>query len=271
VASRRPYPQLSAYSTIRWNGWAKFNSFTAKVTRSFTRGLYFLSSYTFSKSLDDASDTGTTNSEYNLPQNEYAPQQESAPSSFDHRNRVTGSATYDLPFTAGSSGWTRATFSGWRVSSIVSGQSGAPFTVNLSTSAGNEPADVGLANSSTNVERPNVASNPNRGPHTAAQWLNTAAFSLPAPDTFGNASRNLVIGPRYVDLDLSLQRDFTVVHEDKLEFRFDLFNSLNHPNFNLPGRIASFNSEGAQASPTFGAITSAQDPRELQFGIKFLF
>jgi len=271
AASRRPYPQLSAFTTIRWNGWAKFNSFTVKATHRFNLGLYFLTSYTLSKSTDDASDAGTTNNEYNLPQNEYAPQLEAAPSSFDHRNRLTGAATYDLPVASSLSGWQREAVSGWRVGGLLTAQSGAPFTVNLSTSAGNEPADVGLVSSSTNVERPNVTGNPNAGPKTAGQSFNTAAFSLPAAYTFGNASRNMVLGPRYVDADLSLQRDFSVYREDKLEFRFDMFNALNHPNFNLPGRIATFNTAGTQTSPTFGAVTSAQDPRDMQFGLKLLF
>jgi hypothetical protein len=94
---------------------------------------------------------------------------------------------------------------------------------------------------------------------------------LPAPYTFGNSSRNTVIGPRLIDLDLSLQKDWSIYHENKLEFRFDSFNALNHPNFNLPGRVATYNAAGAQTSPTFGAITSAQDPRDLQFGLKLWF
>jgi hypothetical protein len=270
-ASRRPYPQLSAFTTIRWNGWAKFNSFTVKASRPFTKRLYLLGSYTLSKSLDDASDAGSTNNEYNLPQNQYAPELESAVSSFDHRHRVTGSLTYDLPLAATASGWEKMLFGGLRANGIFSAQSGAPFTVNLSTSAGNEPANVGLVNASTNVERPNVSGNPNHGPHTATRWFDTAVFSLPAPYTFGNAPRNIVLGPGLVNLDLSLQKEITVVRENKVQLRFDVFNALNHPNFNLPGRIATFNSAGVQTSPTFGAITSAQDPRGLQFGLKYLF
>ena len=271
VASRRPFPQLSAFTTIRWNGWAKFNSFTAKLTHRFDHGLYFLASYTLSKSVDDASDAGTTNNEYNLPQNEYAPALESAPSSFDHRNRVTASATWDLPLARGATGWRRSVLDGWRLSGLFSVQSGAPFTVNLSTSAGNEPADVGLVNSTTNVERPSLTANPNSGTRTAAQWFNTAAFSLPAAWSFGNESRNAVLGPGYVDLDLSLERDIAVYGENRIEFRFDTFNVFNHPNFNVPGRIASFNSSGNQTSPSFGAISSAQDPRDLQFSLKYHF
>ena len=272
VQSRRPYSQLAAFTTIRWNGWATFNGLTLKANRRFSHDLSFETTYTWSKSLDDASDTGTTNNEYNLPQNSYAPQLEVAPSSFDHRNRFTATAVYDLPIARGTSGLMRTALAGWRTSGLFLAQSGAPFTINLSTAAGNEPADVGLVNSTTNVERPNVMGNPDNGPHTATEWFNTAAFSLPAPFTFGSVGRNDVFGPGLVDLDLSVQKDFVLpVEGSKLQFRFDMFNALNHPNFNVPGRIATFNAAGVQTSPTFGAITSAQDPRELQVALKFIF
>jgi hypothetical protein len=75
-----------------------------------------------------------------------------------------------------------------------------------------------------------------------------------------------------VDLDFSLQKDFVLPFENsKLQFRFDAFNAFNHPNFNVPGRVATFSSAGVQTSPTFGVITSALDPRELQFALKFEF
>ncbi len=272
ASARRPYPQLAAFTTIRWNGWATFNGLTLKATRRFSHDLSFETTYTWSKSIDDASDTGTTNNEYNLPQNSYAPQLESAPSSFDHRNRFTANAVYDLPIARGSNGLMQAALAGWRASGLLTAQSGAPFTVNLSTAAGNEPADVGLVNSTTNVERPNVTGSPNNGPHTANEWFNTAAFSLPAPFTFGSAGRNDVFGPGLVDLDFSLQKDFDLpLESSKLQFRFDAFNALNHPNFNVPGRVATFNAAGVQTSPSFGVITSALDPRELQFALKFIF
>ena len=95
--ARRPYPQLTAFTTIRWNGWATFNALTLKAGRRFSRDLSFETTYTWSKSMDDASDASTTNNEYNLPQNSYAPQLEKAPSSFDHRNRFTANLVYDLP------------------------------------------------------------------------------------------------------------------------------------------------------------------------------
>ena len=113
VQQRRPYPGLAAFTTIRWDGWATFNALTVKVTRRFSSGLSFDADYTFSKSLDDASDAGTTNAEYNLPQNAYAPGLEAGPSSFDHRHRLTANAVYDFPFARNSAGWRHRLLGDW--------------------------------------------------------------------------------------------------------------------------------------------------------------
>ena len=262
IQGRRPYPDLNSFTSIRWDGWAFFNGLTVKVTRRFTKGLSFDGSYTWSHSIDDASDAGATNAELNLPQNIYANNLavEKASSSFDHRNRVTANVVYDLPFASRSNGWVHRTVGGWRASGNFIAQSGAPFTINLS--AANDPANIGLV-SGNNLERPNVNGNPNNGPRTPQQWFTTSSFSVPGAFTFGNTPRNNVIGPGLVDLDASLQKETTLRESVKLQFRFDVFNVLNHPNFNLPGRIFG--------SSTFGAITSAQDPRELQFALKVMF
>ena len=260
VQGRRPYPQLAAFTTIRWDGWAEFNALTMKVTRRFSSGLSFDADYTFSKSLDDASDAGTTNAEYNLPQNEYAPGLEAGPSSFDHRHRLTANAVYDFPLARNSSGWRQRLLGNWRGSGILIVQSGAPFTVNLSSAQ--DVANIGLING-MNVERPNLAGNPNNGPKVPAEWFNTAAFAVPAPYSLGNSGRNVVTGPGLANVDLSLQKQWPLRESQFVEMRVDAFNALNHPNFNLPGRILG--------AANFGVITSAQDARELQFALKFVF
>jgi len=262
IQARRPYTNLNAFTTIRWDGWAVFHSLTVKATRRFTHGLSFDGSYTWSHSIDDASDAGTTNAELNLPQNIYANNlaAEKASSSFDHRNRATANVVYDLPFASKSNGWLHRTVGGWRASGNFIAQSGAPFTINLSSA--NDPANIGLVNGN-NLELPNVNGNPNNGPKTSQQWFTTSAFSVPGAFTFGNTPRNNVIGPALVDLDASLQKEAVVRESIKVQFRFDVFNMLNHPNFNLPGRIFG--------SSTFGTLTSAQDPRELQFALKLMF
>jgi Carboxypeptidase regulatory-like domain len=260
IQARRPFPNLAAFTSIRWDGWATFHALTLKVTRRFSSGLSFDADYTFSKSLDDASDAGTTNAEYNLPQNAYAPALEAGPSSFDHRHRMTANLVYDFPFARDAAGWRHRLLGEWRGSGILIIQSGAPFTVNLSSAE--DVANIGLINA-MNVERPSLLANPNDGPKMPSEWFNTSAFALPAPFTFGNSGRNIVVGPGLANLDLSLQKRWSF-HEDRaLEFRVDTFNAFNHPNFNLPGRIFG--------AANFGVITSAQDARELQFALKWVF
>ena len=129
----------------------------------------------------------------------------------------------------------------------------APFTVNLSSASGQDVAHIGLV-SGNNIERPNLISNPNNGPDTAAEWFNTAAFVLPAQNTFGNSGRNVVTGPGLESLDLSCKKKGRYTRDLKLQFRLDCYNSLNHANFDLPGP----NFLGAA---NFGVISSAEDPR----------
>lgn len=259
----RPYPQLNAFATIRWDGWATFNGLTVRVIHRFRHGLSFDASYSLSKSLDDASDTGTTNAEYNLPQDPYGARSlEKGLSSFNHANRLVANAVYSLPFGQTSTGPRHWLTAGWRASGILTIQSGAPFTVNLSSAAGQDVAHIGLVNGN-NLERPNVIANPNEGPQTAQEWFNTAAFLLPAQDIFGDAGRNIVTGPGLADLDLSLQKEEPLHDRARIQLRFDMYNSLNHPNFNLPGRIFG--------AANFGVITSAGDAREMQAAVKVVF
>src|ERR1700722_8927360 len=117
--------------------------------------------------------------------------------------------------------------------------------------------------SGNNLERPNLIGNPNSGPQTPAEWFDTDAFALPAKGTYGTGGRNVVRGPALIDLDTSLQKDVNLYERLRLQFRLDAYNSLNHPNFNLPGRIFG--------AANFGGITSAGDPRELQWALKVIF
>ena len=149
---------------------------------------------------------------------------------------------------------------GWQAGGLLILQGGAPFTVNLG--AANDVANVGLVNGN-NLERPNVSGSPNNGPRTAQQWFNTSIFSLPATYSFGNTPRNSVIGPGLIDFDASLQKVWPLREAMSLQFRADAYNLPNHPNFNLPGRIFG--------ASNFGVVSSALDPRQMQFAMKLIF
>jgi len=255
IAPRRPIPQMSQFNTIRWDGWASYDALSVAAKRRLARGLMFDANWTWSHSIDDASDPGTTLNETNLPQNVYDRASEKASSSFDHRQRVVISAIYQVPFPLAASRWMRATFGGWQAGGYFTAQSGAPFTVNISS----DQANVG----SGPAQRPNLVGNPNDGPKTPSQWFQTSAFSLPALYTFGDSPRNAVIGPGLEEFDVSLQKEIGIRDSRRLQFRAEAYNLLNRPNFNIPNRTAF--------TPNFGQISSAQDSRQLQFALKLLF
>jgi hypothetical protein len=255
IAARRPIPQLSQVNEIRWDGWATYHALTLSMKRRFTKALMFDANWTWSHSLDDASDPGTTLNETNLPQDVRNLSAEKASSSFDHRHRVVFSFIYQLPLARKSSGWTHALLGEWQAGGNFTAQSGAPFTVNIAS----DQANIGAGP----AQRPNISSDPNGGPHTPGQWFNTSVFSLPALYTFGSAPRNAVIGPGLQEFDLSLQKEIAITEAAKLQFRAEAYNLLNRANFNLPNRIAF--------TQNFGSISSAQDSRQLQFALKLIF
>ena len=137
IAARRPIPQLSQISDIRWNGWATYHALTLAAKRRFAKGLMFDANWTWSHSIDDASDPGATLNETNLPQDVYNLAAEKASSSFDHRHRVVVSFIYQIPLPRMSNGWMRALFGQWQAGGNFTAQSGAPFTVNISSDQAN--------------------------------------------------------------------------------------------------------------------------------------
>jgi len=261
IDPRRPDPLLSGFKAIRWDGWSIYHSGTIRIEKRLANGLSFNASYTLSKSIDDASDVGSTFSETNIPQNVRDVRAEKALSSFDHRHRFVFSYTYALPFGKGHAfgplGIGGKLVEGWSLSGLGSAQSGAPFTVILPT----DNANIGTGP----AQRPDLIGDPNaNAPHTAQQWFNTASFAMPAPFTFGDAGRNVVFGDSEVNFDMSLHKDTAITERARLQFRAEVFNILNHTNFaDVPGRTAF--------TATFGRYTSALNPRQMQLALKLLF
>ena len=255
IAARRPIPQLSQFTTIRWDGWASYQAFTLAARRRLARGLMFDANWTWSHAIDDASDPGATLNEANLPQDVRNLGAERATSSFDHRHRVVVSFVYQLPTLRPAGKWMRALLGDWQAGGNFTAQSGAPFTVNI----GSDQANIGTGP----AQRPNSLRDPNAGPKIPDRWFDTAAFVLPAPFTFGNAPRNAVIGPGMAEFDLSLQKEVAVREAMRLQLRAEAYNLFNHPNFNIPNRTAF--------TANFGRISSAQDSRQLQFALKLTF
>jgi hypothetical protein len=252
IDSRRPNPLLSGFKMIRWDGYSIYHSGTFKVEKRLSRGLTFNANYTWSKSIDDASDVGTTFSETNIPQDVRNVRAEKALSSFDHRHRFVFSYSWQLPLRHPGK-----LTEGWSITGLGSFQSGAPFTVILPT----DNANIGAGP----AQRPNLIADPNlNAQHSAEQWFNTEAFRMPAPFSFGTAGRNVVFAAGEKNVDFSLIKDTVLKESRRLQFRAEVFNILNHTNFaDVPGRTAF--------TPTFGRYTAAENPRQVQIALKLLF
>ncbi len=259
IQARRPIPQLGAIRSIRFDGKSIYHGVTFNVQQRPRTQYSYSISYTLSTSKDDASSPGPTEAETNFPQNVhniFHASGEWAPSSFDHRHLFVASGTYETPSLTGT-GLRKAMLGGWRATAVVSAQSGAPFTVNL----GVDQANIGAGPS----QRPNQLRDPNlsAGERTIERWFDTSAFELQAPFSFGNAPRNSVLGPGFVNVDFAAAKTWMVAGRRQLEVRLEAFNVFNRANFDLPNRIFG--------TPNFGRIFSAKNPRELQFGAKLSF
>ena len=115
------------------------------------------------------------------------------------------------------------------------------------------------------AQRPNLLRNPNLdGGGTAERWFDTGAFAMPAPFTFGNAGRNIVIEAGETSVDFSLTKNTAIGEGKRVEFRAEMFNIMNHTNFiGAPGRIAF--------TPNFGRLNNTGPSRQMQFGLKLVF
>lgn len=263
----RPDPRFDDIDLLESRANSNYHSLQTRFQQRLSRGLATLVSYTFAKSIDNASNFFSSAGDSNFPQNSYDVRAERGRSNFDVRHRLSASYSYDLPFGKGKgrladAGWATTLLSGWQSFGIITLQSGRPFTVALLSEIDNSGTGRSILGFGAN-DRPNVTGDPQQGQRTVERWFNTAAFVFPAGGRFGNAGRNILDGPGYQNINASLVKNTPLSEKVNLQFRAEVFNLFNHPNFNLPDNFLG--------SPTFGRITSARDPRHIQFGLKLLF
>lgn len=261
VPPRQPYPSFGAISSWEPRGPSNYDALQVSAIKRYSRGLSFLAAYTWSKSLDEG---GGGNSSTDNPRIDIQnPRDVSADyglSSFDYRHRFTLSAVYELPFGRGqqfmssAKGFLGALVGRWQATSIVTAQSGAPFSIFLATPT---------ANTGT-FTRPGRICNGNLPPsrQTINEWFDISCFVNPPPYTFGDAGRNFLIGPGLFTWDLGLGKNFRLSERLGMQFRSEFFNVFNRPNFGLPN--ANIGSTAA------GTITSVvTNARQVQFALRF--
>lgn len=263
----KPFPRFTQVGFYRNNvGNTNYNALQVKLEQRFTKGSSFLLSYTRSKLIDEASSvfdasilTGPIAS---FPvADSFNRTLERDISTGDIPNVFVASFTYELPIGKGKllnpGGITEWIFGGVELAGVVTLQSGLPLAV---TQATNFNAFAGFG-----TQRPNRVGDPNlpSAQRTTAQFFNTAAFQVAPQFTIGNSSRNPVRGPGYRNLDIAVIKRLAFDEARNLEFRTEFFNLTNTPPLGAPNVVV--------ATPGFGSITSAGDPRVVQFGVKLNF
>ncbi len=241
-------------------GESILHAVTFRLRKRLTHGVAAGATYTLSKSIDDASSIG--GSAGVVAQNDLDLQAERGLSSFDQRHRVSGDFTYELPFGANQRWFTNgrlaSVLGNWRVNGNLAFASGTPFTARVL----GDTRDV--ARGTNGTLRANYNGQPIEvSDPTSTLFFNTAAFSIPAPGTFGNAGRNTIIGPGSSVMNLGFTRNMLFGQSRALSIQLLASNVFNTVQFASIDTIVN--------SPTFGQVTSVRPMRRVQLLFRFRF
>ncbi|HYT19858.1 MAG TPA: TonB-dependent receptor [Candidatus Polarisedimenticolia bacterium] len=255
----RPFLGYGAISGIQNRFNSNYHSLQAQFQKRWGANSLFVFNYTWSHNL-----TNNPSDRSNAPQNTYNIGAEYGRSSLDRRQNVTASYVYDLPWYKPQAGLVGHVLGGWEVSGLVYYYTGTPLTV---TTSNTDPGGLGLLGASASSARPDITGNPNQGAlHTVASFFNTSVF-VPTPvnaNRPGTAGRGVVTGPSFQRWDVSLFKNTKLRGEHMyVQFRAETFNVFNHTNFSAVGTNITLS--------TFGKVTTANDPRILQLGLKLYY
>jgi len=248
----RPYLGLGILGLAENSGLSMYNGMQISAQRRFAKGFQFDIAYTLSRLRDDASSLTEI-----LP-NAYSDKGYYGISDLDRTHVLIISYIYELPFR-GTNSLARRVLGNWEVSGINQMQSGSPFSVRQNV----DYAGVGAGSGN---QFWNLSGDPSLEPTAFvndATWFNKAAFTQPAAGTFGQQPRNILRNPGFWEWDLGIRKNFPITEKQHLQFRTELFNVVNHPNWG-----------GANANPTsatFGKITSKSGNRTVQLALKYIF
>jgi len=259
----RPDPRWSGILLYESAGKSSYNALQVWMKRRFGEGLVYGLAYTLAHLKDDVP-TGSS------PQNPLDMGAEWADGDGDVRHNLSMHMTYELPL-AKWFGPSRAT-EGWQVNAILVARSGLPLDVKLGYDS--------YGNNSYN-ERPDLVPGASTGgsPKGNRGFINPQAYKEPAPGTYGNAPRNSARGPAFRQLDLSFFKTTSLVRSHQVQFRFEIFNVTNTPNFSnafvgttlTSGTPGTINPNFGVGSETFGRTIGLGTARQMQLAVKYLF
>jgi hypothetical protein len=270
----RPYTGYGEIYQYTNGAHANYNSLQVRMQTRFSKGGLVTLSYTWSKSLTDGSTF-----DYQ-PQDSTNIHADYGPANYNQPKIFVASYVYPLPFWQHEHEWYKQALGGWQLSGITRIANGLPINVI-------QPSGLSVAGNlvtTANVpQRPNLVGNPYA--HNGQQYLNYAAFRAPAPGTYGNLGYEAIKGPLFNNWDAALQKNIAIHEQIGLEFRAEMFNVPNHMSFFSIGssNVATLGTPQADGSyqpnysasggfqNSFGQVTSATDPRTMEFALRLHF
>jgi len=284
ASARSPYIGIAPgdYEEFAPNSDSHYSALQATVAHRFSKGLYFQSAYTWSKSIDDVSTASVAF--LTRVNNQTDARASRGLSDFDRRQRFVTSGVYQLPFFANANGLTKGALGGWEISGVLIFQSGAPFTIY--DPAGGTAYALASTPSSTATFTPGYSCGnaPSSGSIQSrlANWVNPLAYT-PDPlatlsnghpsdaTVYGNTPRNCIIGPPQKNVDFTLSKTFKLGERQSLRFRTDFFNLFNHPSFQVPAATSVSPISGATGGGSAPITSTVGTPRLIQFSLKYSF
>ncbi len=233
-------------------GNSNFQSLQVGVTRRSPSGLNLIANYVYGRAIDVSSSGSLGGGGF--PRNPFNEQLDRGRADFDVTHRANISVNYPVPAITSLRGVADKVLNHWQLNSIVTLQSGSPFTVK----AGRNRSLTGVGNDNADLIGDPELDNP-----TTERYFNTAAFALPAEGSVGTVGRNTLAGPKQITVDFSVFKDVPITERLNYQFRFEAFNLFNRTNLSNP--VSNLN------NGNFGRILDAGDPRVLQFAMKLTF
>jgi hypothetical protein len=264
-AQYRPYPAFQSITGYTTDAISHYNALQVQLTRRFSRGLQFDTSYTWShmQSTQDSSGWGTKQGN-NPWQNAYDSSANYGNSNFDIRHMFKTHVIYDLPFGTGQQFLNKnaildKVIGGWTITGTLIAQTGNPFTPYMQTNN-----SYSLSTSNGAVWYPNVVGDWERSNPTIDSWFNVDALAAPEPGTFGNMGRNALFGPGLFTSNLSLRKTFNFTERIRFDVQGNATNWLNHPSFSQPDLLIGAGHVGKITSVTVGG-------RQIEIVLKLRF
>jgi hypothetical protein len=284
-------PNFGDIRSLWWNGSSSYNALQLGVTKRMSKGILFQGSYTWSKSIDNSSSGAGSDSYANALSSLhwYDQRLNKSVSDFNAPRVLALSTVWEVPTRQGSAKISQKILGGWQLGGIFTAQDGQPFTALV----GGDPLGQ---NSSDPFAFPNRLTSPGCNslvnPGNITQYIKVQCFSMPtAPsqafynqycnpaipfptciNLLGNARRNILSGPGLANLDFSVYKNTRISERLTTQFRAEFFNVLNHTNFQSPlSSNVIFDSTGNLQNGAGAIVQTANDSREIQFALKFLW